>query len=102
MNVQASIGIPARCEISTIGVMSLRCVRAAQFGLILSFFSAISRARRSTPAACVPPAPGSPMSAVSMPSASIKCRSSSFCSTGGSETDGDCNPSRSVSSSMPI
>ena len=57
MKVHASIGIPARCEISTMGTMSLRCVRAAQLGLILSFLSAISRANRSTPAACVPPAP---------------------------------------------
>jgi hypothetical protein len=27
--------MPVRCEISTMGVMSLRCVRAAQFGRIL-------------------------------------------------------------------
>ena len=37
MNVHASIGIPARCEISAIGMMSLRCVQAAQLGRILSF-----------------------------------------------------------------
>ena len=39
MNVHASIGIPARCEISAMGMMSLRCVRAAQLGRILSFLS---------------------------------------------------------------
>ena len=34
-----------------------------------------------------------------MPSASIRCRISIFCSIVGVRTDGDCNPSRSVSSS---
>ena len=45
------------------------------------------------------PAPGRPMSAVSMPSSSIRCRISIFCSMVGVRTDGDCSPSRSVSSS---
>jgi hypothetical protein len=39
------------------------------------------------------------MSAVSMPSLSIRCRISIFCPMVGVRTDGDCSPSRSVSSS---
>ena len=54
--MQASMGMPARCEISAIGIMSFLCVRAAQLGRIFSFWVAISRAIISTPAACVPPA----------------------------------------------
>ena len=33
MNAQHSIGMPTRCEISAIGLMSAITVRAAQFGL---------------------------------------------------------------------
>ena len=40
----------------------------------------ISRARRSTSRTTCGPAPGSPMSAESMPRASIRCRMRSFCS----------------------
>ena len=39
------------------------------------------------------------MSAVSMPSASMRCRMRIFWSIVGVRTDGDCSPSRSVSSS---
>src|SRR5215212_9346210 len=42
--VQASIGMPARCEMSAMGRMSFWCVRAAQLGRIRNFRSAISRA----------------------------------------------------------
>ena len=45
------------------------------------------------------PAPGRPMSAVSIPSRSIRWRICSFSSIVGHRTDGDCSPSRSVSSS---
>ena len=99
MKAQHSIGMPTRCEISTIGLMSASSVRAAQLGVIRRRWSTISRASRSTSATTCGPAPGSPMSAVSIPSSSIRCRSRSFCSMTGLRTDGDCSPSRSVSSS---
>ena len=85
------------------GMMSLRCVRAAQLGLILSFLSAISRASRSTPAACVPPAPGKPMSAVSICESFHQVKQLEFLfDWRARETEGDCKPSRKVSSSMPM
>ena len=99
MNVQHSIARPARCEISTIGLMSAITVRAAQLAWTCSRWSAISRASRSTSRTTCGPAPGRPMSAVSMPSRSIRCRIRSFSSIVGHRTDGDCSPSRSVSSS---
>ncbi len=99
MNVQHSIWIPVRCEISMIGVMSPSVVRAAQFGRMRSFALTISRASRSTSLTTCGPAPGSPMSADSMSSASIRCRIRIFCSIVGARTLGDCSPSRSVSSS---
>ena len=46
--------------------------------------STISRASRSTSRTTCGPAPGRPMSAVSMPSRSIRCRISSFCRSSGS------------------
>ena len=46
-NVAASIAIPTRCEISTMGRISFSYVRAAQFGLIFIRFVAISRASAS-------------------------------------------------------
>ena len=64
--------------------------------------STISRASRSTSPTTCGPAPGRPMSAVSMPSRSIRWRISIFCSMVGVRTDGDCSPSRSVSSSSRI
>jgi hypothetical protein len=66
---------------------------------IVSRPSTIARARRSTSRATLGPAPGSPMSAVSIPSASMRCRIPIFSSIVGFRTDGDCSPSRSVSSS---
>ena len=72
MNAQHSIAIPVRWEISAIGLMSAVTVRAAQFGRIFRRSSPIARARRSTSAATCGPAPGRPMFAVSMPSASIR------------------------------
>ena len=74
-------------------------VRAAQLAVIFSRRSPIDRARRSTSAATWGPAPGSPMFAVSIPRTSIRSSRSSFSSIAGVRTDGDCNPSRSVSSS---
>src|SRR5215831_12759615 len=99
MNVHASIASPVRCAISTIGVMSAAMVRAAQLAATRSFWSTISLASRSTSRTTCGPAPGRPMSAVSMPSRSMRCRMRSFSSIDGVLTDGDCNPSRSVSSS---
>ena len=72
MNVHTSIGSPTFCEISITGVMSCRTVRAAQFAWILSFDSRISRASRVTSSTTCGPAPGSPMSAVSTPSRSMR------------------------------
>ncbi len=37
MNAPHSIGIPTRCEISTIGLMSATSVRAAQFAATFIF-----------------------------------------------------------------
>ena len=53
-------------------------IRAAQFARIFNRPSTIARASRSTSSAIFGPAPGSPMSAVSMPSTSIRCRMSIF------------------------
>ena len=72
MNVQHSIGTPVRWEISTTGVMSAMTVRAAQLALTRSLCDAISRARRSTSRTTCGPAPGSPISAVSIPSRSMR------------------------------
>ena len=79
--------------------MSATVVRAAQLARTRSFASTISRASRSTSCTTCGPAPGRPMSAVSMPSRSIRWRISIFWPMVGVRTDGDCNPSRSVSSS---
>ncbi len=99
MKAQHSIGTPVRWTASAIGRMSEMRVRAAQFAVIFSRRSAIDRARRSTSAATCAPAPGRPMSAVSIPRTSIRSSRSSFSSIAGVRTDGDCKPSRSVSSS---
>jgi hypothetical protein len=72
MNVAASIAIPVACETSTIGSMSRIIVRAAQFGATRRPALRISRASSSTSAFARGPAPGRPMSAARMPSASIK------------------------------
>ena len=79
--------------------MSRTTVRAAQLARIVSFADAISCASRVTSRTTCGPAPGSPMSAVSMPSRSMRWSSSIFCSMVGVLTEGDCSPSRSVSSS---
>ncbi len=99
MKAQHSIGTPVRCWMSAIGLMSATIVRAAQLARIFSRRSPMARASRSTSRATRGPAPGRPMSAVSMPSASMCCRMSIFSSIVGVRTDGDCRPSRSVSSS---
>ena len=99
MKQETSIGIPTFCEISMIGRMSASTVRAAQLGRSFIPVSTISRARRVTVATTCGPAPGSPMSAESIESDSMRWRSRSFWSIGGLLTDGDCSPSRSVSSS---
>ena len=73
-------------------------VLAAQLGRTFSLASAISRTSRSTSPTTCGPAPGRPTSAASMPSRSIRCRISIFRPIGGVRTDGDCRPSRKVSS----
>ena len=93
------MAMPVRCAISTIGWMSAITVRAAQFGAIGSRCSAISRASRSTSRTTCGPAPGEPRSAASMPRLAIMCRMRSLSSIAGALTEGDCRPSRSVSSS---
>ena len=99
MNTQHSISRPVRCAISTIGWTSAAIVRAAQLARTRIFPRTISFASSSTSAATCAPAPGNPRSAVSMPSESMRCRIWIFCAIVGVRTDGDCNPSRSVSSS---
>ena len=99
MNVQTSIGSPVCWVISATGSMSRTMVRAAQFARIRSRESTISRASRVTSATTWGPAPGRPMSAVSMPSWSMSRRISILRSISGALTEGDCRPSRSVSSS---
>jgi hypothetical protein len=99
MNADTSIGMPAFCVISATGAMSLTTVRQATFGRIRSRQVAISRARRRMSSRGRPPAPGSPRFTPWMPRSSIRCSSSSLSSIDGSAADGDCSPSRSVSSS---
>ncbi len=99
MNVHTSIGRPTFCDTSTMGSMSRTIVRAAQLALMRSFEPTISCASRVTSRTTCGPAPGSPMSAVSMPSRSMRWSNSIFSSMLGVRTDGDCSPSRSVSSS---
>jgi hypothetical protein len=99
MKAQHSMARPVRWAISTIGTMSATTVRAAQLARTRSRASAISRASRSASRATCGPAPGRPMSAVSTPIASIRCRMRIFSSIAGVRTEGDCSPSRSVSSS---
>ena len=69
MKAQHSIGMPTRCEISAIGRMSAMTRPRGAVGGNRSRWSAISRASRSTSRTTCGPAPGSPMSAVSMPEA---------------------------------
>ena len=98
MNVAASILIPISSETRTIGSMSATTVRAAQLGAIGSLWSRISRASARTCSTTRGPAPGNPMSAATIPKSAIRCSSRFLTSREGSVTDGDCNPSRSVSS----
>ena len=100
MNAPHSIGMPTRCEISTIGLMSATSVRAAQLAAHLQLLIddlprqpldvARRREDRRPEGRCRP----------------CRCRarrsggeSCSFSSMVGQRTDGDCSPSRNVSSS---
>jgi enoyl-CoA hydratase/carnithine racemase len=87
-----------RCDTSMMGWMSARTVRAAQLGWMESRESTISRASASTSRTARGPAPGRPMSAEAIPSSAIRCSRRIFSSIEGSVTEGDCSPSRSVSS----
>ncbi len=98
INVAASIGSPVFCTISATGRISFSCVRAAQLARIFILCATISRASAVTASTARGPAPGSPRSSESIPNASIKCRISIFSAIDGSRTDGDCSPSRNVSS----
>ncbi len=98
MNVAASIGMPTSSATRTTGSISAITVRAAQFGKIGSLWSRISRASTRTCSTTRGPAPGSPMSAATMPRSAMRWSSRFLTSSDGSRTDGDCSPSRSVSS----
>ena len=80
------------------GLMSEIFVRAAQLGRTWSLLFTISFARHSTSRRTCGPAPGKPMSTESIPRASMRCRISILRSMLGVVTDGDCKPSRNVSS----
>ena len=97
MKAHTSIGTPVRWTMSTTGSMSLTTVRQATFGRILSFN--ISFERRSMCSRARGPAPGRPTLAVWMPSLSIRWMRATLSSRSGSRTEGDCRPSRRVSSS---
>ena len=94
-----SIDRPVRCWISATGRMSASSVRAAQFGSIFMPERTISSASAVTSRTAWAPAPGRPRFTESRPRSAMWCRISIFCSTLGEWTDGDCRPSRSVSSS---
>src|SRR5437588_183899 len=98
MNVAASILIPTSFATRTIGSISAMTVRAAQFGAIGSLWSRISLARARTCSTTRGPAPGKPISAATIPRSAIRCNSRFLTSSDGSVTDGDCRPSRRVSS----
>ncbi len=98
MNVAASMPMPISWLMRTIGSMSRITVRAAQLGAIGSRWSAISRASARTWSTIRAPAPGRPRSAATMPSSAIRWSSRSLSSSEGSCTEGDCSPSRRVSS----
>ena len=99
IKTQASMGMPVSWLTSAMGWMSTIRVRAAQLGRMFIRLSEISRQSRVTDSSCLLPAPGKPISAVSMPSRSIRWSISTLVSSDGSITEGDCSPSRSVSSS---
>ena len=100
MKAQHSIGMPARCEISRDRAMSaidgpggaVRLDRQPRRRDLarqpLDVADDVRRRRRA--GRC---------SAVSMPRRSMRCRIRTFCSIVGQRTEGDCSPSRSVSSS---
>ena len=98
IKVAASMGSPVVCTISAIGRMSFSWVRAAQLARIFIFCATISRASAVTASTARAPAPGSPRSRESIPSASMRWRISIFSGIDGSRTEGDCNPSRRLSS----
>jgi len=102
MKVAASIGIPTSSATRTIGSTSAITVRAAQLGKMGSFWSRISRASTRTCSTTRGPAPGSPMSAATIPRSAIRWSSCRLTSIAGSRTEGDCSPSRSVSSFRSI
>ena len=97
--------MPDRWTASMIGSMSACMVRAAQLGSMGILCFAISEASATTSSAILGPAPGSPMSAEWIPRSAIKWRISIFSPIVGDLIDGDCIPSRRVSSSsstLPI
>ena len=98
MNVAASIAIPTSSATRTIGSMSAITVRAAQLGASGSRASRISVASARTCSTTRGPAPGKPMSAATMPRSAMRWSRRCLTSSAGSRTEGDCRPSRSVSS----
>src|SRR6266480_3793760 len=98
MNVAASMLIPTSWATRTIGSTSAITVRAAQFGARGSLASRISVASARTCSTTRGPAPGKPISAATIPRSAIRWSSRFLTSSAGSRTEGDCRPSRSVSS----
>jgi len=98
INVQLSIARPASVDASIAARTSSGCVRMAMLGRRrLSFV--VSFARATIAARACGDAPGRPMSALSIPSASMRWRRRFLMSSGGFRIEGPCRPSRSVSSS---
>src|SRR5213082_2657255 len=97
-NCAARTVIPTSSATRTIGSMSAITVRAAQFGATGSLASRISIASARTCSTTRGPAPGNPMSAATIPRSAMRCSRRFLTSSAGSRTEGDCRPSRSVSS----
>ena len=98
MKALTSTATPVRCTIPAIGSTSATTVRAAQLGSMASPASRISSQSRVTSSTALGPAAGSPMSAAWSPSSCMRCSRRILAAIGGSVTDGDCRPSRRVSS----
>jgi hypothetical protein len=98
MKHSTSISMPTFCEMSMIAWMSFWCVRAAHDGLTRSLWLLMCSAMIVTSSIARRPAPGSPMSIVSMPRSFASSTRRSLSSIDGSTTDGDWMPSRNVSS----
>ena len=99
MKAQHSIGMPVRCEISAIGWMSAMTRARGAVGRDLQpLVRDLARQPLDVPHDVRPGAGQADVGGVDA-ERSIRCRMRSFSSMVGQRTDGDCSPSRSVSSS---